>query len=121
MSGNRNILNAYESMFEDGSAYKPIQIKQETPTVSSAEGKGGGEPLGNILENNNRNDDDGEPDFSEFDRRMAKRVNGIRSRINEGGSNGSSEEIMELKNRVKLLEQALAMIMATQTKLIEGK
>lgn len=122
---NRKYMNAYEKMLKDGSAFKQIDMQMsESPSVGDLE-RGDSAPLGNKV-NERRNDnqivDDNDGDYSEFDSVMEQRMNKLRNKagmsknISSGG--GINKEIQILKSKVKKLEEALMLVMETQTKLI---
>lgn len=121
--GNRGILNAYEKMFKDGSAYKKVKISQPTPENpnGSSYGNGSGrlgDPL-KVAEGNKEDEDD--RFVRQMDDYREKRLQELKE---TGGKkqepNNLVNEVKKLKQRVKLLEQALSMVMETQTKLIKG-
>lgn len=108
-----SVSEAYEKMFEDGSAFKPIKIAQPMPTLAEAQG-GGGSPtpdmmIGEKLETT------GDPDYSHFDSIMEEKVNNVRTRLS-GGSNTqtANEELESIKNRLKMVETALTLVMEQQ-------
>lgn len=111
-----SVMKAYEKMFEDGSAFRPIKIEQPKPSLAEAQGS----PVGNPKVNDERNDD-----YSEFDSSMQKLVDAKKRKLTgkSGGvvtasDNDLIEEVKSLKRRVKQLENALALVMETQTKLL---
>ena len=119
---NRSMINAYEKMLQDGSAFREIDTTMHTnPSVSEASGTISDNPLGDRVDNNN---DNIVPDeYAEFDTVMEQRMNNLRQKAGMGGGNsgGGSNEIQSLKNRIKKLEEAITLVMETQTKLIEGR
>lgn len=128
MSEHSKILEKYEQMFEDGSAYKPIRIAQPQPDVSSITGAAEEvpmSPLGDQVQRDNFQDE-AVTDYSEFDSQMERRINEMRSGNRNPHDNNpnvvvqNNSEIESLKKRVDLLEQALSLVMETQTKLIKG-
>ena len=118
---------AYNKMFEDGTAFKPIHISQPSPSMTEAGGSGDspdnyiGEKLERDTTNQPDKPDKPEPDYSEFDSIMEQRVNNLRNgggdSNNSGGTN--TNEINDLKSRVNLLEQALSLVMEQQKPLIK--
>ena len=112
MSEHSKILEKYEQMFADGSAYKPIHIAQPQPDVSQIEGAVDrpAAPLGEPVQRDNFQDE-AVTDYSQFDNQMEQRINEMK--------NNSDYE--KLEKRVNLLEEALSLVMSTQKKLIEGK
>jgi hypothetical protein len=119
--------NAYEKMFEDGTAFQPIKIDQPSP--DNEQGKfGTGADTGA--------DPDIEVDYSLFDDHMdnmmkekieAKKtkVLGEETPVKFTGDlspqpPAQSNKIVRLEKRIELLEQALGLVMETQTKLMRG-
>jgi hypothetical protein len=111
-------LTAYEKMLKDGSAFKPIKIEQPTPDNPNG-GMGRGA------------DPDHEIDYSVFDDHMKgmiqEKIEAKKSKVNGGperpGTQSSQQDnhrITRLEERIKLLEQALSLVMETQTKLMRG-
>lgn len=124
MSEHSKILEKYEQMFADGSAYKPIHIAQPQPNASEIAGAVDkpAAPLGEQVKRDNFQE---EPvtDYSQFDSEMQQRINEMRNKNNPNTNvsvqnNGDYEK---LEKRVNLLEEALSLVMSTQKKLIEGK
>lgn len=112
--------SAYEKMFEDGTAFKPIKIDQPSPENPGGGFGGGGDP-----------DRPPEVDYSLFDEHMKERVNekieskkaaiGNPSRPEPPPSpQAGGDRIAVLERRIKLLEQAIGLVMETQTKLMRG-
>ena len=109
-------ISAYEKMFQDGSAYKPIKIAQPTPDNPGG-GMGGGA------------DPDRKIDYSVFDDHMAnmiqEKIEQKKATVNtkKSGPHYSPQQgdkIAKLERRIELLEQALSLVMETQTKLMRG-
>ena len=126
MSEHSKILEKYEQMFKDGSAYKPIHIAQPQPDVSQITGavEKPATPLGEPVRRDNFQDE-AVTDYSQFDSQMEQRINEMRNNKMQGNNpnvgvqnNGDYEK---LEKRVNLLEEALSLVMSTQKKLIEGK
>jgi len=126
MSEHSKILEKYEQMFADGSAYKPIHIAQPQPDVSQITGavEKPATPLGEPVRRDNFQDE-AVTDYSQFDSEMEQRINEMRNRNpNNNNPNVSVQnngDYKKLEKRIDLLEQALSLVMSTQKKLIEGK
>jgi len=131
MSEHSNILAKYEKMFEDGSAYKPIKLNQQTPSMSEAGGGGVPEmsetPLGDP---NTGGGGEAKPIFNEgFD---ASRSNAMEQKIAEamkgtptGNPHANTQPVTvqndgyeKLERRIAMLEQALTLVMEQQTKML---
>ena len=121
MSEHSKILEKYEQMFKDGSAYKPIHIAQPQPNVSEVTGavEKPASPLGEQVNRDNFQDE-AVTDYSQFDSEMQNRINEMRGNRNTHPNNQGNDDITRLKKRVDLLEQALTLVMETQSKLIKG-
>lgn len=126
MSEHSKILEKYEQMFKDGSAYKPIHIAQPQPNVSEVTGavEKPASPLGEPVRRDNFQDEV-VTDYSQFDSQMEQRINEMRNR-NPNNNNDNvivqnNSDYKKLEKRIDLLEQALSLVMSTQKKLIEGK
>jgi len=127
MSEHSKILEKYEKMFEDGSAYKPIRLSQPQPSMAEMEGAGVVEekpniPLGDQVNRDNFQND-GQPDYSESDAYMEGKINEMRTRNTQDNNpnvNVQPDVIKRLIKRIDLLEQALTLVMETQSKLIKG-
>lgn len=110
-------LSAYEKMLKDGSAFKAIKIEQPTPDNPDG-GMGGGA------------DPDREIDYSVFDDHMKgviqekieakKAAAGNPERPAPPPSPQQGDKMARLERRIELLEQALSLVMETQTKLMRG-
>jgi len=109
-------ISAYEKMFKDGTAFKPIKIEQPTPDNPGG-GMGGGA------------DPDREVDYSVFDDHMAnmiqEKIEAKKASVNPERpgpppSPQQSDKLAKLERRIELLEQALSLVMETQTKLMRG-
>lgn len=124
-----SVLSAYEKMFEDGSAFKPIKIEQPKPNVAEAQGKPSSKPIGEKVQKNGQVEEERHDDYSQFDASMRKFVEAKKQKIKQK-SNGTVvenssntelvNEIKSLKKRVKQLETALTLVMETQTKLLKS-
>lgn len=121
---NMSEMSAYEKMFKDGTAFKPIKIDQPSPD-NPAGGMGrGADP------------DEPSPDHSLFDDHMdnmiqekiaAKKAAVLGDQpvrftgdLQEQSPQAGDHRITRLEERIKLLEQALSLVMETQTKLMRG-
>lgn len=119
---NRKMISAYEKMLQDGTAFKEIDTSMVTePDMAVATGALNDNPLGDPINdsiNNRRSsnivEDDG---YGEFDSIMEKKMHELRM----SGKKHSSNEFVSLKKRVKRLEEAMTLVMDSQTKLIEGR
>lgn len=126
MSEHSKILEKYEQMFKDGSAYKPIHIAQPQPDVSQITGavEKPATPLGEPVRRDNFQDE-AVTDYSQFDSQMEQRINEMRNNKMQGNNPNVSvqnnSDYEKLEKRVNLLEEALSLVMSTQKKLIEGK
>jgi len=112
------VVDAYQKMFEDGSAFKPIKIQQPSP---DNEGGRSGGPMG----------ESEEIDYSLFDNHMKGMIEDkieakksgknlmMENKSRSTKTKVSNKQYKELKNRVALLEQALQLVMETQTKLLK--
>ena len=127
MSEHERILEKYEQMFKDGSAYKPIHLSQPMPNVSEVTGAVDEKPAAPLGEQVKRDNFQEDPvtDYSQFDSEMEQRINEMRNRNpNNNNPNVSVQnngDYKKLEKRIDLLEQALSLVMSTQKKLIEGK
>lgn len=126
MSEHSKILEKYEKMFEDGSAYKPIRLSQPQPSMAEVQGAGVEEkpniPLGEQVNRDNFQNDS-QPDYTESDAYMQNKINEMKNKNpNDNNQNVSvqNDVIVRLRKRVDLLEQALTLVMETQSKLIKG-
>lgn len=124
MSEHSKILEKYEKMFEDGSAYQPIKLNQAMPSVGEITGAAEEKPeipLGDEV-NKEVFTDDQHTDYTHFDSVMEDRVNAMRNGTplnNNPNVNEQNKSYQDLEKRVALLEQALSLVMETQTKLIK--
>jgi hypothetical protein len=113
------VRSAYQKMFEDGSAYKPIKIEQPSPENEM------GRPMGG-----SHDPDGGGVDYSLFDEHMSSMIEEKISKKKSGGktkmvnaskgttNNISDKTVKNLERRIDILEQALQLVMETQTKLL---
>jgi len=126
MSEHSKILEKYEQMFADGSAYKPIHISQPQPDVSQIEGAVDrpAAPLGEQVKRDNFQDE-AVTDYSQFDSEMQQRINEMKNNKMQNNNPNvrvqNNSDYEKLEKRVNLLEEALSLVMSTQKKLIEGK
>lgn len=128
MSEHSKILEKYEKMFEDGSAYNPIHLTQPQPDVAGAtevEEKSN-VPLGQPVEKDVFMDDQHHTDYSEFDSSMQNRIDELRSKANNPMQNNTpnvrvqnNSDYEKIEKRVTLLEKALELVMETQTKMLK--
>ena len=124
MSEHSKILEKYEKMFEDGSAYQPIKLNQPMPSVSEITGAAEAKaeiPLGDEV-NKEVFTEDPNTDYTHFDSVMQERVNALKSGKpldNNQNVNEQNQSYKKLEKRVEMLEQALSLVMETQTKLIK--
>ena len=121
---NRKMISAYEKMLQDGTAFKEVDLTMHSePSMVDAGGSAMlGEPINENDKDSNIVEDDG---YGEFDSIMEQKMSNLRQKAGNrtGGTRGthnSNSEIMSLKKRVKRLEEALVLVMETQTTLIEG-
>lgn len=124
MSEHSKILEKYEKMFEDGSAYKPIRLSQPQPNMSEINGavEKPDTPLGDPVNRDNFQDE-GQPDYTESDAYMQNKINEMKNKNTQGNNQNvvvQNDVIVRLKKRVDLLEQALTLVMETQSKLLKG-
>ena len=118
-------LSAYEKMFEDGTAYKKIdmnKIQQQEYSGATASVKLDGKeaPLDDVVENQVVDD---EPDWSAVDEAMQRRMNALKEKASNIPAKkkivtNESKEIASLKKRVAKLEEALILVMETHEKLL---
>ena len=134
MSEHSKILEKYNQMFEDGSAYKPIRITQPQPSMAEMSGATPTEtPLGNPIQPGDPKElfkdpnalPDPNPDYSTFDAVMEEQINKLRNAGNANLNNNTQPvneqnnvTIQKLENRIVLLEKALALVMEQQTKML---
>lgn len=118
---NMSEISAYEKMFEDGSAFEKIEIAQPTPDNPGG-GMSGGDP------------DSPGVDYSLFDNHMdgmikekieAKKAAALGNPARPDPppspmAPGATDKMIRLEKRIELLEQALSLVMETQTKLMRG-
>lgn len=117
---NRKMISAYEKMLQDGTAFKKVDTSMlSEPDLAVATGQINDSPLGDPIAANRSPsspivEDDG---YGQFDSLMEKRMHELRA----SGNKHSNNEFLNLKKRVKRLEEAITLVMETQTKLIEGR
>lgn len=125
MSEHSKILEKYEQMFQDGSAYKPIHIAQPMPNVSEITGavEKPATPLGDQVKKDNFQDDP-YTDYSQFDSDMQQRINEAKNRKLQDNTQNvnvqNNSDYKKLEKRMELIEQALSLVMETQKKLLAG-
>jgi len=126
-------ISAYEKMFKDGTAFNPIKIEQPTPTNPGGGMGRGADPDNPGVDMSRKPDpDDNGVDYSLFDDHMGNMIQEkIEAKKLAAGGNparpdsppspqAGSDTIIRLERRIELLEQALSLVMETQTKLIRG-
>jgi hypothetical protein len=123
-------LSAYEKMFEDGTAFNPIKIEQPTPDNPGGGMGRGADPDNPGVDMSRRPDpDDNGVDYSLFDNHMGNMIQEkIEAKKAAAGGNparpdppqAGGDRIIRLERRIELLEQALSLVMETQTKLMRG-
>lgn len=122
---NRGMINAYEKMLKDGTAFKKVDMTMHTEpdiAVAAGERKESIELTRNPLGERVDEMDDGS--YTEFDSMMEQRINSLRNKMGGARSGGVSgnkstqQEILSLKKRVKQLEEALMLVMETHEKLL---
>lgn len=131
MSEHSKILEKYNQMFEDGSAYKPIRITQPQPSMSEMSGATMPKtetPLGNpvpqggdpkeLFKNPNMLPE-ANTDYSTFDAVMEEKINKLRAAGNANNSQPINEGIQKLEHRIELLEKALTLVMEQQTQMLK--
>ncbi len=122
--------SAYEKMFEDGSAYKPIKINQPTP-----DNEAGGMPTISDDENNNLFEQHMDTSMDEhiekakrlkemktgksIDTDITPVVGSVIPVISQVQPQNESKKVKELERRISMLEQALQLVMETQTKILK--
>jgi hypothetical protein len=125
MSEHSRILEKYEKMFEDGSAYQPIKIQQPTPSMAEVTQAKQETPLGNpVTPGNNPVVENSHTDYSHFDAMMEEKINNIRNGNTNLNTNPvpnpvQNESYQKLEKRIELLERALTLVMEQQTKLLK--
>lgn len=129
MSEHSKILEKYEKMFEDGSAYQPIHLNQPEPSIASITGaveEKPDMPLGDQVVREEFMDDP-HKDYTESDAYMQQRVDEIRNKRGNTTMHDNNQNVRvqnngdyrKLEKRIEMLEQALTLVMETQTKLIK--
>lgn len=131
-------LSAYEKMLKDGSAFKRINMQKIQNQQYARAGMGGHDndvhsgqssPLGESTVGSQLEDD--HTDFSAVDEAMQRRINALKEKMNSKPqvrhpvpmlstemATGGTEDIVKLKRRVKQLEEAVMLLMKTQSKLL---
>ena len=125
---NRGMINAYEKMLQDGTAFKEVDLTMhQEPDISVASGNREDtppiqltdNPLGEVVNEN-------ENDYSEYDSVMEQKMSSLRSKMKSGGGRKSGgtittptqKELIALKKRVTQLEEALVLVMETHEQLL---
>lgn len=106
---------AYEKMFKDGSAYKPIRIKQPTP--DNADGTIGE----SFVKESKKEVEDVE--WNQFDSQVRDFVKTKRSEskpIPKSKSMSESKTIQTLEKRIELLEGIVEKIMKSQMSILKN-
>jgi len=127
-----NIKSAYDKMLEDGSAFKEVDMSQNTaPNLTMAEHGLGDkvnesqprqQPPQKQIDNDSFIDDN--TDFSHHDSVVEQRMSSLRNKMKGGGISTKksrareNKEIIALKKRVSKLEEALILVMETHEQLI---
>ena len=125
MSEHSRILEKYEKMFEDGSAYKPIRLAQPQPSMAEVEGakpEPSNIPLGEQVDKDVFMDNQ-DTDYTQFDNTMEERISKLKEAHNNTSDVNVQPNVIEkLIRRIELLEKGVSLVMETQTKLLkEGK
>lgn len=128
---NRRMINAYEKMLKDGTAFKEVDVTMHTePNIAEIDGLGdriNEQPKEVNLEERRNSDSfiDENTDYSDFDDHMQQRINSLRNKMgkgkkqtNERVSNNTEKEIAILKRRIKKIEEAMMLIMETHEKIL---
>jgi len=121
---NRKMISAYEKMLADGTAFREVDLTMhDQPDVGQASGAINESPLGDQVPNKDTTVDSSPDDgYGEFDSVMEQRMDALRRKASgsSGGKNPPQNGISGLRKRIEKLEEALLLVMETQTKLIEG-
>ena len=125
---NKGMIDAYQQMLEDGSAFKEVDMTMQTePDLTEAQGaevidNTKSEPLGQKVKSPEHEYFN---DYSEHDSVMEQRIAklrqkaGLKSTKKVGKIVSSKQEIKALKKRVALLEEAMQLVMETHEQLLE--
>lgn len=121
---NRGMIDAYQKMLNDGSAFKEVDLTmRENPSISEAESGLGERTSGRSSGRSEEPNDIVEEDigYEQFDSEMERRISSLRNKMGKGKGNPSTtgnREISSLKKRVAKLEEALMLMMETHEKLL---
>lgn len=128
----KKIRSAYESMLEDGSANKKVDMSMVTePSVENIE-SGLGDKIEAAQSAMTKKDDgiieeEHHNDYTEHDNYIDQRMNSLKTKLSEkkgaprikiGALTRANQEISSLKKRVEKLEEALMLVMETHEQLI---
>lgn len=126
---NRGMIDAYQQMLKDGTAFKEVDIGMLTePDISEASGVATRDvipeanPLGDKVETPERQYHN---DYSEYDSVMEQRINRLRQKTS-GRNTGTGtlerkgkSRLALLEKKVAQLEEALMLVMETHEQLLE--
>lgn len=108
------VRDAYQKMFEDGTAYKPIKIEQPSPQNEQ------GRAMGHMNEPDlNLFSQDKDRLIEEAKRRKEMKEGKKQKPVMTTKNTTSTRELRMLTQRVEILEQALKLVMETQTKILK--
>lgn len=117
------VRDAYQKMFEDGSAYRPIKIDQPSP--NNENGRGMGHEVNQEMSQEINNDHESNREWMIQEAMRLKEAKGkkvdkniVRTQPPITYDTNSNKEIKKLRQRIDIVEQALKLVMETQTKLI---
>jgi hypothetical protein len=127
---NRGMIDAYQKMLNDGTAFKEVDTAMLTePSITEAGGTRGEEdtpeqPLGEKVETPEH---EYHSDYTNHDSIMEQRINSLRQKASSGGSGGGGGELVKkgksrlvlLEKKVEQLETAMILIMETHEQLLE--
>lgn len=127
----KKIRSAYESMLEDGSANKKVDMSMVVePSVENIE-SGLGDRIEAAESSMTKKDDvieeEQHNDYTEHDNYIDQRMNSLKTKLSEkkgaprikiGALTRANQEISSLKKRVEKLEEALMLVMETHEQLI---
>lgn len=119
---------AYEEMLKSGQAFKKIDMKKIGRQLNAEATRGASinernvenELLGEEVPTNSKLEDD-DTDWSDVDEGMQRRINSLKSKINDHKKKTfikENTEIEKLKKRVATLEEALMLVMKTHEELL---
>lgn len=116
--------SAYEKMFDNGSAFKPIKITQPSPNNPEG-GMSGYDPDAPMDMDQFNEKPDRMDDIVEQAKAMKAAKTGkvveipTKTMRSSTISKNENRKIKELERRVSILEQALQLVMETQTKILK--